>query len=1006
MPAENIGTLAVDQDRQLWMATYDGIVLYQGFDFRHFNRASQPALPGNRFMAVFPAPGGGVIVQQEDGRLGHVGSHGYQSLGRAGPDQVVVHDQQLWFICAESGALRSWSSADGSIERGDGQYSALVADHFGQRLLVAARLGQVASISLGQSEPRLLFDSEINDILGLAAGPAGEILVVDELQLRVFRPGQADSSFQASTVLDHELPQPRAIRATWTRDGWLLGNFRTALGAAPHLLESGGLRRLYVTEATSSEADRSPSRIELIDDQGQRWINNGMQLLRDGEVVYDASDRILDFAVDPFGQVWLAQASGGLRLLKQTPVELLGGKPGQLSDTNITLVTAVNDEILVGSWVGLSRFNPVTDQWSTLLSRAARAVLPREDGLLVGTHGLCLLVEPEDCRPDVDFPAPSAEVMMLHEDRRGVVWAGSESGLFRRDVDQRWQAEPVHGAIARTALEDASGRLLFGTNGQGILVLSNESNGHYRVHEIGPGQGLASEFVRALLPVADDQVLVGTEDAGLCLLDGDLTVVNCLSSADGLPHHSVHYMIVDESGRMWVNSNGGIYWVELQALLAFLDGQSTTTPDFYRYGRRQGLSSAEGNGGVYRAGAQTADGRIWFPNQHGLVSIRPLQSMADQALPLTTQLRPTGPGARQPLRLSRHARHLDLELTAIALAEPENVQFRYRFNSDPDWTEVGHRRSLSFRDLQPGRHYLEVSARHVNTTWSGPPDRLEFSAGYRVHEHPAFQAAMVLLALLAIAAVWLAGRQRSQRLELEIKDRSVRLNQATEQVAGLAGALQRVGVQHRVAFQAVSRELKSALSAAMEPLLDQSPRTGKKKQSETLRARTRTLAAMIDQIGRFAEANDEGEVQVESAHVEGTSPTSPRPKPEPEPPAPGSGATRPKSGVDLMAVMRMEVLLHLSDPDFSVDQLARRLGLSRSVLYRQVAELSDASPAELVRDFRLEQAARQLRESDDQVSTIAYANGFRSVSAFSRAFSRKFGTSPRQWRNLGDGAER
>lgn len=107
-----------------------------------------------------------------------------------------------------------------------------------------------------------------------------------------------------------------------------------------------------------------------------------------------------------------------------------------------------------------------------------------------------------------------------------------------------------------------------------------------------------------------------------------------------------------------------------------------------------------------------------------------------------------------------------------------------------------------------------------------------------------------------------------------------------------------------------------------------------------------------------------------------------------------------------MAVMRMEVLLHLSDPDFSVDQLARRLGLSRSVLYRQVAELSDASPAELVRDFRLEQAARQLRESDDQVSTIAYANGFRSVSAFSRAFSRKFGTSPRQWRNLGDGAER
>ncbi|MCC5866669.1 MAG: helix-turn-helix transcriptional regulator [Wenzhouxiangella sp.] len=100
-----------------------------------------------------------------------------------------------------------------------------------------------------------------------------------------------------------------------------------------------------------------------------------------------------------------------------------------------------------------------------------------------------------------------------------------------------------------------------------------------------------------------------------------------------------------------------------------------------------------------------------------------------------------------------------------------------------------------------------------------------------------------------------------------------------------------------------------------------------------------------------------------------------------------------------MALIRVEVLLHLTDPDFSVDQLASRLGLSRSVLYRQVAELTESSPAELIREIRLDEAMTQLLETDHQVSCIAYATGFRSVSSFSRAFTKKMGMSPRQWRH-------
>jgi AraC-like DNA-binding protein len=52
-----------------------------------------------------------------------------------------------------------------------------------------------------------------------------------------------------------------------------------------------------------------------------------------------------------------------------------------------------------------------------------------------------------------------------------------------------------------------------------------------------------------------------------------------------------------------------------------------------------------------------------------------------------------------------------------------------------------------------------------------------------------------------------------------------------------------------------------------------------------------------------------------------------------------------------------------------------------------------------MRNLRLEQACRMLVESDEQISSIADATGFRSVSSFSRTFAKRMGTSPRQWRS-------
>lgn len=989
LPVDTIAGLAVDRDDQLWLATYDGVVRYQGFDFQHFNRDTEPGFPSNRLLALHAAPQGGVFLQFEDGRVGHLDDRGYQPVGRAEPGNVALFDQQVWFIDSDTETLWSWQPSTGPAQRDDRRISAMAVDLDGARLLLGTRSGRVLFLGIDEPELRTLLDVGSGPIVGLASGPDGELVVLEPMRARTFIVAEGVSD--RSSALDLEQRQLQPVRAAWTPRGWLLANLATSSGVGPHILDGSSLQRLPVAEAISVSADRSPSRIERVDARGRRWINDGQQLLRDGKVVFRSEERIIDFVIDPFDQVWLAQPNRGLRLLKQVMIRTLGNSPGELEDPNISMVREYGGDILIGSWVELSRLNPETGEWSNLLQRAVRDVLSDDGGLLVGSNGLCRLESAGNCRNVADFPTETAEVLMLHRDAKAVVWAGTSSGLFRRAPDRRWDPEPVHPAITRTALEDASGRLLFGTNGDGILVLPSGRNDDHVGRRIGLEQGLPSSFIRSLLGVPEGGTLVGTEDAGLCLLNEILDVVGCIATDGGLPHHSVHYMILDDLNRLWVNSNGGIYRVDLKSLLAYLNGETTTTPDFYRYGKRHGLKSVEGNGGVYRAGALTRDGTIWFPNQRGLVAIRRVEESAMPGQPLTTRIRAIRQASDGPLHLTRNSRHLDLELTAVALAEPGNVQFRYRFDRDSAWTEIGHRRHLYFRDLDPGRHRLEASARHINTPWSGVPARMEFTVGYRLHEHPLFHTLLIISALLALAGLGLAVRNRQRRLEREIEDRSSRLDEATQQVSGLAQSLQRVDAQHRAALRAVSRELKSALNTAMEPLLRQRERSRKAKEYE--RTRTLTLSALIDQIGRFADppAESSGETGPDSE-----TPAAPTEQQEKHDEA-------PRSSVDLTALIRMEVLLHLSDPDFSVDGLARRLGISRSVLYRRVAESFDSRPAELMRDIRLEQAVKLLQETEDQVSTIAFATGFRSVSAFSKAFSKKMGVSPRQWRRRSQG---
>lgn len=85
---------------------------------------------------------------------------------------------------------------------------------------------------------------------------------------------------------------------------------------------------------------------------------------------------------------------------------------------------------------------------------------------------------------------------------------------------------------------------------------------------------------------------------------------------------------------------------------------------------------------------------------------------------------------------------------------------------------------------------------------------------------------------------------------------------------------------------------------------------------------------------------------------------------------------------------------HLSDTEYTVEDLQRDMGISRMQLHRKLKALTGQSATEFVRTIRLKRAAEMLLKEQDNVSQIAYQVGFSSLSYFTKCFKDQYGVIP------------
>ena len=89
---------------------------------------------------------------------------------------------------------------------------------------------------------------------------------------------------------------------------------------------------------------------------------------------------------------------------------------------------------------------------------------------------------------------------------------------------------------------------------------------------------------------------------------------------------------------------------------------------------------------------------------------------------------------------------------------------------------------------------------------------------------------------------------------------------------------------------------------------------------------------------------------------------------------------------------------HIDTPDLKIDDIADAMGMSRSVLYTKIKQQLGMTPIDFVRHVRIMRACELLKDTDEPLSSVAFAVGFSDPKYFSKVFKRETGIVPTEYR--------
>jgi signal transduction histidine kinase/ligand-binding sensor domain-containing protein len=717
LPQNIIRGICQTPDGYLWLATFDGLVRFDGVRFTTFNRSNTPEIKGNRFGSLLCTADGDLWVATEWSgvtrrRQGRFTT--YTTANGLPSNEVhnVIGDKEGHIWALSGASIVCWDEA-GS------RFVAQCSQHGESSLPTSNWLG---SLDRGTGS-----DSGFWSL-------AGD-------RLRLFFPGR---------LLDYPLPRNWPAQSVIDAGGDLNGDIW--LGGV-----GGRLAKLIAGRWSEPVSRLSDYR----DSHGNVW-NAGMasepsgRLLRYVSLSSNRQQRKIVFNAffeDREGSIWLATDGQGLCRLRKEAISVLSQEDG-LPDRNIYPIYQDRaGSIWIGTWNrGLACVtNGKIKTFSTsegLVSNRITAISEDRDGVLwvASDPGLHKMQNGRFQPVRSEFLRGVEVVRAIHQDPEGTLWFGTSQGLIQ-NKNGTWSLIGVKDGLAaddvRVIIDGRAGNLWIGGYG-GLTSLD-----HGRFRHWTQADGLPSNSIRSLYEDSEGILWIGTYDGGLGRLQGGR--FTRYSVQDGLFNDGVFQILEDSQSYLWMSSNRGIFRVAKRELTEFATGARRSV-NSVAYTRSQGLRNEECNGGHWPAGIRARNGELWFPTQDGAAVIDPSRVEVNPHGPpvaiesILVDREPNGPD--RAIRIQPGQENLEIQFTALSLINSERIQFKYQLvGLDRSWVDASSRRTAYYSHLPPREYDFRVIAANSDGVWNMQ------GAGLHISVLPPFYRAWWFLTLISLAVL-------------------------------------------------------------------------------------------------------------------------------------------------------------------------------------------------------------------------------------------------------------
>jgi len=535
----------------------------------------------------------------------------------------------------------------------------------------------------------------------------------------------------------------------------------------------------------------------LRDRDGGLWIGThgrGLIHVRHGRTdVFRKSDGLSGDIIaglfeDREGNIWVS-TSGGLDRFRELPVTTFFVKQGLSSDYTSSVIAAKDGSVWVATHDGLTRWQngqiTIFRKASGLPDDVAQSLYQDDRGRVwvFTDHGLAYF---KDGRFVAVNGVASKEVYSITGDKAGNLWLSGNRGLSHllegRLVEHFPWSDLGRRQQAKVILSDQGGVWLsFWTDG-GVLYFKD---GKVRA-SYSAADGLGKGHVPGLRLDRDGAVWAGTEEGGLSRIkDGRIAT---LTTKNGLPCDTIHGTIEDDDRSLWLYTACGLVRIartELDAWIADPKCRIKTAV----WDAADGLSLRVASPAYYGPPvAKSTDGELWFVPGDGVQVVDPRHLAVNQVPPPVhiEQVRADGKPyqVKQGMRLPANVRDVWIDYTALSLAAPEKVHFKYMLEGqDLDWKEVINDRQAQYSNLRPRKYRFRVLASNNSGVWNETGDALEFSIAPAYYQTNWFGA---LCAAALLTLLWMAYQFRDRRLRRQY---NMRLEERLEERTRVAREL-------------------------------------------------------------------------------------------------------------------------------------------------------------------------------------------------------------------------